>query len=148
VNRKVDRYFIESLAGAGVAPLEHALAIFLRPDIWASAYNAAADFAAAWPELDARRRNLGAKLFAVELSARPEPLYVAARSPHMLPERFRWITGLEPVSVTPVPALVVEQKPVAPIVVPKEVPSWPCNDRANYFRENGERDPSYRVPGR
>lgn len=148
MNRKIADYVAQSLAASGFAVLEGAWAYLLRRDIFVTAGNARGDFSEAASKLEGFALDLGATLYRATIKGQADPIRVAARSSDRLADRLSWVLGVSVREVVGVRtfAAPTEGAPVAR-PVPPDVPAWPCNERAEYFRARGEVDPNLRRNG-
>jgi hypothetical protein len=147
MNGRFERYLQEQLGTTGFVILDHELAYRLRPDVFGTLGNCRNAFSESVKGIDLYLQQAGVDLYAAKLELAGERFFVASSSPDQLAERIRWIVGRKVVEIVPTASV---KQPVAAVQPAQhgghEIPSWPCNARAQMLAERGKTDEKFEKP--
>lgn len=142
MQEKAVQYADDSLTTTGFAVIDSTIARRLRPDLWASGFNAASDFSKDPAKLTAIGERRGAAMYECAVEGRAERLLVLAVSMDMLANRIGWITGLRVTAITPYVRQVAGADP-ARTIDGEEIPAYPCAKRTEMLAKLGMKDTTY-----
>lgn len=134
---KAQAYAISQLANTGFAVLGSQTAFKLRPDLWATAFDAATAFNE-MPRLKAfLQAQSGVALYRLTfVGDDASPTIVAARCGDDLEQRIHWVTGRK---VARLDAFEMEAPKITSVATAggEEIPTYPCTRRTEMLAELG-----------
>lgn len=148
MDSKLQRYVIECLAAAGFCLVNAGIAFRLRPDIWATRFDAGTAHNCGQQKIGQFLQSLdGVTLAEIQFDYSPEWVLLVTRSSADLAIRIQYVIGKSVVGLRPFSGGQAAPAPVLKTSNGEPIPGWACNARTEALRAAGiTEDPIYPKP--